>query len=401
MIVAITAVTFLSVAGQKPDAQLPQAPIFTSETSLVVVPALVRTRNGDLVYTLKADDFVLTDDGVPQKLTLEPEAGGQPLALVVVIEIGGAGARELDQLGPLVPMFAALAGDVPRKIAVVGFDSQPALVHSFSSRMEDAVDAIAKLKPRCAGEEREDPCNAAGSVREDSQGDNGAAILDSLGFAVDLLRNQPPGYRRAILLVSETLDRGSHIPLENAVRAISDTNTTIYSLGFSTAKSEAVHYAYHELPTRPGQLLGSNMYPNPPHGCMGKDPNPDPDATHHRAAQAYDCLAQLAPPLALAKMVAIAAVDALNRNVPEAVARLTGGEYFRLTNARSLERSLATITNHLPNRYVLSFHPLSPHAGLHVLALRVPVYADLVVTARTSYWANSAMTAPDLPAGAH
>jgi hypothetical protein len=118
------------------------------------------------------------------------------------------------------------------------------------------------------------------------------------------------------------------------------------------------------------------------------DPDPDPDATHNRAIQAYDCLTQLAPPLALAKMAAIAATDALRRNIPETVAHLTGGEYFKLANPANLERDLATISNHIPNRYVLSFQPQSPHPGLHAVTLSVPGYAKLQVTARTSYWAD-------------
>ncbi len=121
---------------------------------------------------------------------------------------------------------------------------------------------------------------------------------------------------------------------------------------------------------------------------MGKDPDPDPDGPHHKLAQFYDCLVQLAPPLGLAKMAAIATADALQRNVPETVAHLTGGEYFKLTDAKSLERDLGTIANHLPNRYVLSFHPQSPQPGLHVISVRVPGYSDLEVTARRSYWAN-------------
>ena len=122
------------------------------------------------------------------------------------------------------------------------------------------------------------------------------------------------------------------------------------------------------------------------------DPDPDPDATHNRAIQAYDCLTQLAPPLALAKMAAIAATDGLRRNIPETVARLTGGEYFKLTNPANLERDLATISNHIPNRYVLSFQPQSPHPGLHAVTLSVPGYSKLQVTARTSYWADSKST---------
>ena len=363
--------------------------VFSTQTSVVLVPALVRTRSGEVVFTLKPDDFVLTDNGVPQKITIEQITGAEPIALVVLVEIGGAGAREFDHLGPLAPMLESVIGNVPKKIAVVGFDSEPVLVQGFTPRIEAAVEAVRNLTPGCTREHHQDFCQSDTARHNAVQADNGAAILDSLGFAVDLLRHQPLGYRRAILLVSETLDRGSRLTLEQAVRAVSDTNTTIYSIGFSTAKSEATHYALRQLPvTNEGGFRFENAYPNPPHGCMGKDPDPDPDGTHHKLAQFYDCLVQLVPPLGLAKMAAIATADALQRNVPETVAHLTGGEYFKLTNAKSLERDLGSIANHLPNRYVLSFHPQSPQPGLHVISVRLPGYSDLDVTARRSYWAN-------------
>jgi hypothetical protein len=173
-----------------------------------------------------------------------------------------------------------------------------------------------------------------------------------------------------------------------ALRAISDTNTAIYSIGFSTGKSEAVHYAYKELPIQPGWVF-ANQYPNPPGGCMGKDPDSNSAAAHKKAVQAYDCLTQLAPPLAFAKMAAIAATDGLRRNIPETVAHLTGGEYFKLTDSKSLERSLGNISNHIPNRYVLSYQPQSPRPGLHAISLRLRDYADLEITARSSYWADT------------
>jgi VWFA-related protein len=379
---------------QESDARL------SEQTSLVVVPALVRNKAGSLVFTLKADDFVLTDDGIPQKLTLEQDTGGEPLALVVIIETGGAGAREFDKLGRLSQLLDAVVGNVPHRIAVVSFDSAPDLVQRFTPRIDVAAQVISDLTPGCSRQHHMENCAAPGSVHDLGTSDNGAAILDALGFAVELLRDQPIGYRRAILLISETLDRGSNMKIEDAVRAISDTNTAIYSIAYSTAKSEAAHYAYRELPIQADGSL-SNAFPNPPHGCMGKEPDPDPDLTHSKLAQAYDCLVQLAPPLGLAKMAAIAADNGLRRNVPETVAHLTGGEYFKLTDAKSLERSLETISNHLPNRYVLTFHPQSPHPGLHALALRVPNYANLEVTARSGYWADP-LSAPLSPAsGVH
>ncbi len=126
---------------------------------------------------------------------------------------------------------------------------------------------------------------------------------------------------------------------------------------------------------------------------MGKDPNPDPDGPHTKLAQFYDCLVQLAPPLGLVKMAAIATADATRTNVPETVAHMTGGEYFRLTDTKSLERDLGAIANHLPNRYALSFHPQSPHPGLHVIAVRLPGHPGLQVTARRTWWADPELAA--------
>jgi VWFA-related protein len=376
-----------------------QGSIFTTQTTVVLVPALVRDKSGAVVYTLKPEDFVLTDDGIPQKLLLDADSGSEPLALVVVLEVGGAGARQFETYDtlapPLAPMLASLVGGVRHRVAVVTFDSEPNLLQPFTPDVDEAAMALRSLRPGCTRQDHYDNCTGPNPIHDVPLGDNGAAILDSLTFAVNLLRAEPPGYRRAILLIGETLDRGSHTTIEQAVRAVTESNTTIYSIAFSTAKSEASHYAARTLPTQPngrpsGILRLENPHPNPPNGCMGKDPDPDPDAPASRWSQFYDCLGQLLPPLTFAKMAAIATSDSLKKNVPATVARLTGGESFKLTNEKSLERDLAAISNRLPNRYMLSFHPQSPHAGLHTLRLTLPDYPTLEVTARTSYWAEPA-----------
>jgi hypothetical protein len=54
----------------------------------------------------------------------------------------------------------------------------------------------------------------------------------------------------------------------------------------------------------------------------------------------------------------------------------------------SITRSLTTIANHVPNRYVLSFTPHSPTPGPHNIVLKLKNYPNLTVTARTTYWAD-------------
>ncbi len=337
----------------------------TVRSSLVLVPALVKTNNGELVFSLSADDFVLTDDGVPQRLRLEPDTDAQPLALVVVAETGGTGAAHLRDYHGLDAILDAVIGNVSHRVAVVSFDSQSHLEQGFTTDTGAAADALNGL----------------------TEGDGGAAILDGLAFAVDLLRRQPTGYRRAILLLSETADGGSQTSFDEVLKAIDDTNTSIYSFGFSSTKVALKHEAA-KLP-RPNKQTVYSATPYAPGGCMSREPGADPDAHGKRSVQALDCASDLFPPLRVARLAAIAAREGLRRNVPEAVAGLTGGEYFPFKDARSLGKQLVVISNDVPNHYLLSFAPQSPHPGLHALQLQLKERPGLQVKARSAYWADA------------
>lgn len=90
-LVILLVLTCLPAAlAQTPAPNVPQAPVLSTRTTLVLVPALVRTKDGAPVFTLIAKDFVLTDDGIEQKITIDEETGSEPLALVVAVETEGA-----------------------------------------------------------------------------------------------------------------------------------------------------------------------------------------------------------------------------------------------------------------------------------------------------------------------
>ena len=227
-------------------------------------------------------------------------------------------------------------------------------------------------------------------------GDGGAAILDALGFSLDLLRQQPPEYRRAILLLSEAHDRGSHTKLEDALRAISDTNTAIYSFSFSSDDDQDQMLPTKKVAPEDGELIRfENPNPGPAHGCFSRDPN-DPNVNLNKSAVVQDinCIGVLLPPFAIAEAAFTATRDGLQKNIPETVARVTGGEYFKPASEKDLERDLETLSNHIPNRYILSFQPQSPHPGFHSIELKAPAYAGLEVSARNGYWADTAATPP-------
>jgi VWFA-related protein len=322
-------------------------------SNLVMVPVFVKTNSGHVVFDLKADDFFLTDNGVSQHPTLEQDTDSQPLALAIVVETGGAGASHLADYQALDSVLDALIGNVEHRVAVIGFDSAPHLIVPFTTKTEDASSALATL----------------------SAGDHDATILDAVAFAVAQLREQPMSYRRSILLLSETIDRRSKTTLDDALRLVSDTNTAIYSLGFSSTRSAVAHEASKFSSTEPG----------PEHGCLSRT-GADSEYEGHYSKQVLDCISQLAPPVRLATMTFLTARYALRTNTSESLAQFTGGEFFHFNDAKGLKAGLIVLSNDIPNYYVLSFQPANPTPGIHALHVVTKGHAQFVTKFRREYW---------------
>lgn len=91
---AISSMVLLSgVAASAQTSVPPSSPgsevtALSVRSNLVLVPALVKNKSGELVFALTADDFILTDNGVPQPLLLEPDTDAQPVALAIIVQTG-------------------------------------------------------------------------------------------------------------------------------------------------------------------------------------------------------------------------------------------------------------------------------------------------------------------------
>lgn len=348
--------TSLEARAQQDD---PHTPTLTVRSSVVLVPALVKTKQGAVVFNLTASDFSLTDNSVPQQLTLESDTDSEPLALAICVETGGAGATHLGDYDHLDAILAALIGGVEHRVAVIGFDSTPHLLLPFT------------------------PETAAASLKLSTlhRGGSGAAILDGVAFAVEQLRSQPANFRRAILLFSETIDQGSTTSLGEALRLISDTNTALYTFGFSSTKAALARGA-------PGfQAFGYNHpnEPGPPHGCFSRE-GADAEYDGHYSRQVFDCLSLLAPPLRLAEMAYLTARNGLRTNTSAALAQLTGGEFFHYSNAKDLRQGLVAVLHDVLQYYVLSFRPVPPTPGPHALHLELRDHPELTLKSRIEYW---------------
>jgi VWFA-related protein len=173
-------------------------------------------------------------------------------------------------------------------------------------------------------------------------GDAGAGILDAIRYSVGLLQKEPDDRLRVLLLISETHDHGSHTKTEETVGAIAQSNTLMYALAFSPGLSNILDTA-----------RGNN-----------KD-------EMHEGVNFLD--------------LAYRTAQAMRKNIPNAIAQMTGGEYELFATRKKFETRMIDFTNHLHSRYLLSFVPNTPHPGLHQVRVRLKDGKNTLVLARTSY----------------
>jgi hypothetical protein len=160
----------------------------STQTNLVTVPTQVASPKGDFLYGLQASQFIVTDNGVPQRVRVEEAPEQTGLSLVVVVQCSGAAAMETSKLAGLSTMIEDIAGAAPHEVALLTYGSKYSLLTDFTSDPAKLEAGLAAIKP-CGG---------------------GVATYDAVAHASNLLEWRENHYRRAILLISETRDHGSH-----------------------------------------------------------------------------------------------------------------------------------------------------------------------------------------------
>jgi VWFA-related protein len=302
-------------------------PHFTSRANLVPVPALVRDENGNAIYGLHAQDFIIEDDGIVQTVYMDEAAQAEPISLMIAVQTGRRAKREFGRMSSLATMLDPLLSNPDNEAALLLFDSKLDLVHDFTSNSDEIESALTNLQ----------------------SGDHGAAVIDAMAYSARLLARRDQGRQLALLLISETRDHGSRFAkLDDAIRLIGENNISVFAIPFSPYISQQLNV-----------LRGTNQDEWTPN---------------------MDIIEKLA-----------AARQALRKNTPKALTSMTGGEYELFETRNGFETDLTTFSNHLHSRYHLSFAPSGPHTGLHQIRVKLRDSGkDWSVLFRSSYWAGEA-----------
>jgi len=125
-------------------AQEPKTPEYKTHSDLVFLPTVVHKQNGDVIYGLKPEQFVVEDNGVGQAVNIEEDPDTAGISLVVVVQCGLSAPAEFTKLKGLGAMINAITGDAPHEVAVVSYGERPNLLGDFASNPDAVSRALAK-----------------------------------------------------------------------------------------------------------------------------------------------------------------------------------------------------------------------------------------------------------------
>src|SRR5262245_11920664 len=133
-----------------------------ARVELVVVPVNVRDSDGKLVTGLMKDDFLITEDGVPQKIanfSVEPV----PLSAAIVVD-DGVGANALNRLIPLIDVMTSGFTDEDEMVAF-RYDHFVWKLSNFTSNHETIAKSFKDLPKIAKGRQAEgDPGQPLGTA---------------------------------------------------------------------------------------------------------------------------------------------------------------------------------------------------------------------------------------------
>ena len=192
------------------------------ETQLVTVPAVVTDRNGRPLAGLRTENFVVLEDGKPQRVT-NFATTETPFEIALLLDTSGSTREELGLIRDAANAFinALRPGD---RVGIIAFNNAPRNGSPVAT-----VDILSGLNS---------DRRALRAAIENLGTSNGTPFYDGLGLAAEEVFREPPREemrgRRAVVALTDGVDSSSDSGYEEARAKLSRAGVACYFIQIST-----------------------------------------------------------------------------------------------------------------------------------------------------------------------
>jgi VWFA-related protein len=342
-------------SASTPPAQTKPATTISVQVKVVNVLATVRDKHGKILTDLTKDDFAIAEDGRPQTIHYFTRDTDLPLTLGLLVDTSMSQRRVLDQERSASHSFLDEMVRVDKdKAFIIHFDHEVELSQDLTSSHEKLEAALSALNtPQFTTTSSGDPADQTGTGGRGHGGHHmggGTLLYDAIYLASDELMKKQQG-RKALIVLSDGVDRGSKESLESAVEAAQRADTVVYSILYKDDESNNEH--------RGGFGMGGPMGGG---GGMGRHGGGRYPEEQH--------------------------VD--GKKILARISKETGGRLFEVSKKEPVDQIYSQIAEELRNQYNLGYAPDragAPEAGYHKIQLTTK-QKDLVVQSREGYYGS-------------
>lgn len=333
---------------------------FSTDVKVVSVLATVRDKKGAIVKNLLKDDFVLQEDGRPQVIKYFSQQSDLPLTIGLLIDTSMSQRRVLGKERDATQTFIEqVLREDKDKTFLIHFDHEVELLQDLTSSKKKLQDAMDNLRagsspqlqrPFAGGGQYpgggypggggQYPGGRRGGART---GRAGTLLYDAIWLASgdDLMKKQTG--RKALMVLSDGVDRGSKETISDAIESAQRANTLVYSILF--ADKEGSGFGSQGPFGGYGRRGGMGRYPQ-------QESRPD------------------------------------GKKVLQRIAQETGGGFFEVSDKHPIEKIYSQIEEDLRNQYSLGYtSDATTGAGFRKIALTTKK-KDLIVQATQGYYAK-------------
>jgi VWFA-related protein len=338
------------------------------QVSVVNVLATVRDKHGKIVPNLTQSDFVLTEDGRPQTIRYFTKESDLPLTLGLLVDTSLSQRGVLEQERSASHSFLdQMVREDKDRAFVIHFDAEVELLQDLTGsreKLEAALDSLQtpELKRASAGgndPNDSDPNSGRGSGRHFG---GGTLLYDAVYLASDELMKKQQG-RKALIVLSDGVDRGSKETLETAIETAQRSDTVVYSILFKDDEmnqGDRGGFGHPRLGGGGGPMGGGGM--GGPMGGGGRrgggrhqeEPRPD------------------------------------GKKILDRISKETGGRLFEVSKKQPIDEIYSQIEEELRNQYSLGYTPdrkAEDAPGYRKIQMTTKE-KNLTVQARAGYYAD-------------
>lgn len=226
LVFAVSAALLAQTPPQQSKPAEDAPPTIKVDVDVVNLLASVRDKRGGLVANLEKRDFTILEDGKPQEIKYFTKESDLPLTIGLLVDVSGSQRNLIEIEREAAAQFFAQVLRKKDEAFLISFGEEAELLQDYTNSTRLLTEGLKQLRVSSGvGGLHPGPVPTAGGPR-------GTVLYDAVYLAANEKLKTEVG-RKAMVVITDGVDQGSRLKIEQAVEAAQKSDAVIYCIDYS------------------------------------------------------------------------------------------------------------------------------------------------------------------------